>query len=156
METHTRIWEANVLMEEYRQLLADTQIDALPLVVSGSSMTPFLVPGRDTVFLARLQESVKRGQILLYQRDSGAYILHRVYKVRQNTFTMVGDAQTSLEPGIRPDQVIAVVTKVNRNGKMQSHGCFWWEFFEKIWIRMVPLRPMMRSVYAAFRKLWKG
>ena len=156
METHTRIWEANVLMEEYRQLLADTQIDALPLVVSGSSMTPFLVPGRDTVFLSQLSEPVKRGQVLLYQRNSGSYVLHRVYKVYPDTITMVGDAQTLLERGIRPDQVIAVVTKVNRNGKMQSSGCFWWEFFEKIWIRMVPLRPMMWNVYAAFRKLWKG
>ena len=156
MEKRTHIWDADVLMDEYRQLLSNTRIDELPLVFSGSSMTPFLVPGRDTVYLARLEQPVKRGQVLLYQRDSGAYILHRVYKVRQNTFTMVGDAQTQLEPGIRPDQVVAIMTHAKRNGKMQAPGCFWWEFFEKIWIRMVPLRPLVRSVYAVFRKFWKG
>ena len=156
MEKRTRVWDADVLMEEFRQLLTDTQIEALPLVVSGSSMTPFLVPGRDTVFLSRLKEPVKRGRILLYQRDSGMYVLHRVYQVYPDSFTMVGDAQTELEPGIRPDQVIAVVTHVNRNGKIQTSGCFWWEFFEKIWIRLVPLRPAIRRVYTAFRKLWKG
>ena len=155
MEKRTRVWDADVLMEEYRQLLTDTQIEALPLVVSGSSMTPFLVPGRDTVFLSRLKEPVKRGRILLYQRDSGLYVLHRVYQVYPDSFTMVGDAQTELEPGIRPDQVIAVVKCAKRKGKMQSPGCFWWEFFEKIWIRMVPLRPLVRSVYEAFRKIRK-
>ena len=68
MENCTRIWDAPVLLEEYRQLLSDPHIDALPLVISGSSMTPFLVPGRDTVFLSRLNAPVKRGQMLLYQR----------------------------------------------------------------------------------------
>lgn len=155
MEKRIHVWDAHVLMEEYRQLLQDERIEALPLVVSGSSMTPFLAPGRDTVFLSRLTEPVKRGQILLYQRDSGAYILHRVWKVRQDSFTMVGDAQTELEPGIRPDQVFAVVKCAKRKGKMQSPGCFWWAFFEKIWIRMVPLRPLVRSVYEAFRRIWK-
>lgn len=156
MENRTRIWDAPVLLEEYRQLLSDPHIEALPLVISGSSMTPFLVPGRDTVFLSRLNAPVKRGQMLLYQRDNGAYVLHRVYKVRNGAFTMVGDAQTVLEPGIRPDQVIAVVSQVTRKGKMLLPGSFCWAFFEKIWIRMVPLRPIARRFYMAFRKLWKG
>ena len=155
MQVRTRICDTHMLLEEYRKLLEEPDIEVLPLVITGSSMTPFLVPGRDTVFLSRMNGPVKRGQVLLYQRDSGAYILHRVYRVRKGCFTMVGDAQTELEQGIRPDQVIAVVTCAKRKGKMQTPGCFWWEFFEKIWIRMVPLRPAVRRIYTAFRKLRK-
>ena len=40
-----------LLMEEYRTLL-DT-VELLPLQITGSSMTPFLAPGRDSVMLSK-------------------------------------------------------------------------------------------------------
>ena len=156
MELSTRLWEPDVLMKAYEQLLADDSVDTLPLVISGNSMSPFLVHDRDTVYLSRLKNPISKGQMLLYRRFNGQYVLHRVYRVEADSLTMVGDAQTELEPGIRPGQVIAVVTSALRKGKMQTPGCFWWEFFEKVWIRMVPLRPVIRGVYTAFRRLWKG
>ena len=142
-----------VLLEEYRRILAEEpEVEALPLVISGSSMTPFLVHGRDTVYLSRLERPARRGDMLLYQRSCGQYVLHRVWKVEKDgTFTMVGDAQVELERGIREDQIIAVVTSVIRKGKRMGPGSFWWEFFEKIWIRMVPLRPFFWKVYSRLR-----
>ena len=155
METNLRIFSPDVLLEEYRELLKDESVEALPLVISGNSMSPFLIHGRDTIYLSRLTRPVKRGDVLLYQRYSGAYILHRVYKIESDSFTMVGDAQTELEPGIRPEQVIAIMSSAERKGKRQAPGSFWWEFFEKIWIRMVPLRPIVRKVYTAVSRLLK-
>ena len=137
-----------ILLEEYRRILAEEpQVEALPLVISGRSMTPFLVGGRDTVYLSRLDRQPKRGDMLLYRRDSGAYILHRVVRVEDGVCTMVGDAQVQLEPGIRRDQIIAIVTAADRKGKRQKPGCFWWEFFEKVWLRMIPLRPYVMALY---------
>lgn len=153
MERTVRVFSPEVLLEEYRQMLTDESIEALPLVISGNSMSPFLIQGRDTVYLSRLTRPIHRGDVLLYQRDSGTYVLHRVYKVGNNGFTMVGDAQTELEPGIRQDQVIAIMTLAIRKGKVQSPGTFWWEFFEKVWIRMLPLRPIIRRIYTAISKL---
>ena len=155
METNLRIFSPDVLLEEYRELLKDESVEALPLVISGNSMSPFLIHGRDTIYLSRLTRPVKRGDVLLYQRYSGAYILHRVYKIEDDRFTMVGDAQTELEPEIRPEQVIAIMSSAERKGKKQAPGSFWWEFFEKIWIRMVPLRPIVRKVYTAVSRLLK-
>ena len=147
MERHQRVMQPEILLEEYRHLLKDENITALPLVISGNSMSPFLVHGRDTVYLSRLDRPAKRGDVLLYKRDSGAYILHRVYKVEKDSYTMVGDAQTQLEQGIRQDQIIAIMTSALRKGKLQKKGSFWWEFFEKLWIRIIPLRPMLTKIY---------
>ena len=147
MERHQRVIQPEILLEEYRQLLNDENITALPLVISGNSMSPFLVHGRDTVYLSRLDRPAKRGDVLLYKRDSGAYILHRVYKADKDSYTMVGDAQTQLEQGIRQDQIIAIMTSALRKGKLQKKGSFWWEFFEKLWIRIIPLRPMLTKIY---------
>jgi hypothetical protein len=91
--------------------------------------------------------------MILYRRDCGAYILHRIFRSEGDTYTLVGDAQTMLEPGIRADQVLAVVTAVRRKGKLLKQGSFWWNFFEKVWIRMIPLRPAARAVYSCFVKL---
>ena len=147
MERHQRVMQPEILLEEYRHLLEDENITALPLVISGNSMSPFLVHGRDTVYLSRLDRPAKRGDVLLYKRESGAYILHRVYKVEKDSYTMVGDAQTQLEQGIRQDQIIAIMTSALRKGKLQKKGSFWWEFFEKLWIRIIPLRPMLTKIY---------
>lgn len=148
MKTQTKIMPPEVLLEEYRRLLEeDPSIDALPLVISGNSMSPFLIHGRDTVYLSRLSRPPRRGDMLLYRRRSGAYILHRVCAVTPEGLTMVGDAQTEMEPGIQPDQIAAVVTRVERKGKTLAPGCFWWEFFEKVWIRIVPLRRGLCRLY---------
>lgn len=149
MNTKTKIKQPEVLLEEYRRLLReDPSIDALPLVITGSSMNPFLVHGRDTVYLSSLTRPVRRGDMLLYRRENGSYVLHRVFKAVPESLTMIGDAQTILEPGIQPEQVIAVVTRVERKGKPLGPGSFWWIFFEKVWIRMIPLRRTAQRLYS--------
>ena len=153
MELKRNILPPEVLLEEYRRILAEEpEITALPLIISGASMTPFLIPGRDTVYLSRLERPVRRGDILLYQRDNGQYVLHRVWRVEKDgTFTIVGDAQKELERGIREDQIIAIVTSVIRKGQRMGPGGFWWEFFEKVWIRMIPVRHLIWRLYGADR-----
>lgn len=155
MQANKTILPPEVLLEEYRRLLAEESgVRALPLVVSGSSMSPFLIHGRDTVWLSRLERPVRRGDILLYQRRSGTYVLHRVWKTcPDGSYTMVGDAQTVLEPGIRDDQIIAIVTAVERKGRKILPGSFWWAFFEKFWIRVVPARRGIERLYGIMHKL---
>ena len=99
MEHNVRVIEPELLMEQLPELLEKTQ--AVPLVISGNSMAPFLIHGRDTVYLSRVTRPLKRGDMILYRRDCGAYVLHRVFRWEGETLTMVGDAQWDLEPGIR-------------------------------------------------------
>ena len=129
MNCNVRELEPQVLMPALLALMEET--GTVPLVISGSSMTPFLVHGRDTVYLSKVTAPLKRGDMILYRRDCGAYILHRIFRSEGDTYTLVGDAQTMLEPGIRADQVLAVVTAVRRKGKLLKQGSFWWNFFEK-------------------------
>ena len=149
MEYKIRVDSPDIIMEPLLTLLNETE--SVPLVISGSSMTPFLVHRRDTVYLSKPDRPLKKGDMVLYQRDNGAYILHRIFKTDLNSYTMVGDAQTVLEYGIRNDQIRAVVTAVRRKGKLIQRGSFWWDFFEKVWISMVPFRPLFRKIYSAFK-----
>ena len=150
MEHKVNIIEPEQLIPSLLKLLEET--DAVPLVITGGSMTPFLVHGRDTVYLSKLATPPKRGDMILYQRDNGRFILHRVYRVG-TTYTMVGDAQTLLETGIRPDQMLARVDTVRRKGKLLRKGNFCWDFFEKVWIRMLAIRPIACSAYSHLKQL---
>ena len=147
MEHKLRVIETEALMQQLPQLLQETE--SVPLVISGSSMTPFLVHGRDTVFLSKVTEPLKRGDMILYRRESGAYVLHRIYRVRDGAYDLVGDGQLDIEPGIRPQQILAIVKTVRRKGKLLRKGSFWWEFFEHIWLTLLPLRPGIRRLYSA-------
>ena len=151
MKTQTKILPPELLLEEYRKLLQEEDVKELPLTITGNSMSPFLIHGRDTVYLSRLTRPARRGDMLLYRRDNGAYILHRVYAVTPDAYTMVGDAQTELEHGIRPDQVIAVVTRVARKEQELRPGSFWWEFFATAWLRLLPLRRPIHRLHTAVK-----
>ena len=123
--------------------------------VAGSSMTPFLGDKRDQVFVKAPERPVRRGDIVLYRRRNGDFVLHRVYRVRgsgeNETFDVIGDAQDIIERGIGREQVTAVVTRARRKGKLIEPGSFYWWFFQNIWIRMIPVRRMMMRVYTAIR-----
>ena len=149
MERKVRVLAPEELMAHLPDLLEE--VEAVPLLISGSSMSPFLVHGRDTVFLSKVTRPLKRGDMILYRRDSGAYVLHRICKADDGCYSLVGDAQAWIERGIRQDQVLAVVTMVLRKGKLQKKGSFWWDFFEKVWLGLIPVRPWILRLYAVFR-----
>jgi len=140
-----RIEEPEVLMGSLLKLVEQGQ--TVPLVISGGSMEPFLGSYRDTVYLSKVDRPLKKGDMILYRRSSGAYILHRICAVRGGNFDLVGDAQNWIERSVRQEQVLALVTAVRRKGKLLQTGSFWWAFFEKVWIRMIPLRPVVMELY---------
>lgn len=128
------------------------QAAAVPLVISGNSMSPFLVHGRDTVYLSKITQPLKKGDMIFYRRDNGQYILHRIIRAEGEIYDLVGDAQQLIERGVRRDQVIAIVTAVRRKGKLLRPGSFWWDFFEKVWLNMVPQRGKLVAGYTALRR----
>lgn len=153
MEHKLRIVAPEELMAQLPQMLLEAE--CVPLVISGNSMAPFLRHCRDTVYLSRVTAPLKRGDMILYRRDCGRYVLHRIYKEKNGTYELVGDGQHSVEPGIRPEQVLAVVCAVRRKGKLLRKGNFCWEFFARVWLFLLPVRPIIARVYAwltAWRK----
>ena len=118
------------------------------MVISGSSMSPFLIHARDSVWLKKPNRPLKVGDIVFYQRESGQYVLHRICKIKSDGYYMIGDAQTQIEGPLKREQIFAQIGKVERKGKILKPGDFWWNFFEKVWIRMIPVRVIVTRIYA--------
>ena len=93
--------------------------------VAGSSMSPFLAGGRDTVFFSRPDTPLRRGDIVFYERASGQFVMHRIRRVhRDGSLDILGDAQTETETGILPQQVFARATAVCRKGRQLQPEIF--------------------------------
>lgn len=140
---------------EYMPVLIDiiNQGKEANLVITGSSMTPFLCHHRDTIIISKPDAPFKKGDMVFYTRKSGQYVMHRIHHIDKNgDLFIVGDAQTEIEGPIHPDQVFGIIHKVIRKGKVITKGDFWWDFFEKVWIRLVPIRPLLRKIYSIFSK----
>ena len=62
------------------------------MLVSGSSMSPFLIHLRDTIYFKKPERPLRAGDMVFYQRDSGQYVMHRILRVRGDAYDIIGDA----------------------------------------------------------------
>lgn len=118
------------------------------MIISGSSMAPFLIHQRDAIYFKKPDRPLKAGDMVFYQRKSGQFVMHRIYKIRPEGFYLVGDGQTQIEGPLQERCIFALIISVRRKGKVINPGNFWWEFFEHIWRRVIPWRRMLMDIYA--------
>lgn len=123
----------------------------VPLRVSGGSMNPFLSGGRDTVYISKPAFPLKKGDIAFFRRQSGKVVMHRVCRAKDGQYYFCGDVQTAIEGPVGEERIFGVVNKVNRKGREEKRGCPAWDFFERVWIRIIPLRPILMRIYAFFK-----
>lgn len=107
--------------------------------VSGISMTPILHNLKDSVVLSKA-DKVKKYDIILYKRDNGQYILHRVIKKKGSVLTLAGDFETEKEFPVYESAVIAKVTSFCRNGKDYTAEDFIIKLYSRIWVFILPAR----------------
>lgn len=84
---------------------------------NGASMLPLIVQGRDSVYIKKPEGRLKKYDIAFFKRRTGEFILHRVVKVKKDSYTMCGDHQYVFEDGIHDSDIIGVVSKLVINGK---------------------------------------
>ncbi len=125
---------------------------SFPLVVTGTSMLPFLEDGKDVVWLSACRpENIKKGDILLFERNDGKLVLHRVSQVLPNgMFEMNGDGLSWSEK-IDAQSIIAVVTYIERNGKKLPCDNSFYNLKVSLWQSMMPVRGYIMKLYRIFR-----
>ena len=119
--------------------------------IAGNSMVPFLVHERDDIYFKTPDRPLKKGDMVFYQRRNGQFVMHRICRVTKDGIYTVGDAQTIIEGPLHPEQIFALIISVRRKGKQIGPENFCWKFFQYVWIRLIPLRPMLMKLYRLFR-----
>lgn len=125
--------------------LLHTGTSCVPVPVVGTSMTPFLHPG-DTVYLSLLTRPPRRGDLLLYVRPGGRYILHRVIRVEKSSLWMQGDSQTQPEH-ILQEQIRAVAVQAVCRGACLRPGDRKWELYARGWTALAGIRNPILKIH---------
>ena len=129
------------LIPTFKEQLASGQ--TVRFSPKGISMMPMLRQGIDVVEISPLPAKLKKFDIPPYQRDDGKYVLHRIVAVGE-TYTCIGDNQFHQEPGLRHDQMIAVVTAFYRGDKLHSVNELGYQIYCRFWHYSRPIRHFWR------------
>ena len=142
----------NVDTRQYVSMLRELVREGkeVSMLITGSSMSPFLLSHKDTICFKAPWRPLRRGDMVFYERLNGQFVMHRICKVRKEGLYIVGDGQNEIEGPVNPAQIFALVTKVKRRDKWVGPGNFWWEFYEHIWLRMIIFRPIIVKIYRFF------
>lgn len=116
----------------------------IPVSVSGVSMTPFLHPG-DTVFLNLPQRACRKGDIVLFTRSDGRYILHRIVRKYDESYLLLGDSQIAKE-FVPAERICAVVTAIRIGEKVYTSAHPYCLFFRTVWRWFAPFRPQIGKI----------
>lgn len=125
------------------------------LTVTGNSMRPMLTHLRDSVVLTSCDPTaLKVGDIPLYRRENGTYVLHRIMKVHDNTYDISGDHQWVLEKDIQKTQVLCVVKGFTRKGKYYSCKHKGYRMYAFLWRKIFALRKLIMTVHGKLHRLF--
>ena len=112
------------------------------LPITGTSMLPLLVWGRDTVELTKC-ENPQKYDIIFYRRDDEHFVLHRIVGKNEKGFILCGDNQVQKEYGINETHIIAVVKSITRKGKTFSVDKTSYKIYVKLWTLILPFRNII-------------
>lgn len=129
------------------------------LTVTGNSMYPMLQNCRDQVELVPVSYRQERKDVILYCRDNGQYILHRIISLTRDGYICCGDNQFE-EEFVRHDQLLAVVDGFTRNEKKYSLRHPGYRLYADVWVGLFSARryllALRRRLGRLRRKLLRG
>ena len=110
--------------------------------ITGTSMLPLLKEGRDLVELEPCsQERLKKGDVVLYKKNDGTLVLHRIIKTENREFfTVLGDHQFNNAERVNKNQIIAVACGFFIKGRYVNEKTQWYRLYKKIWLSSLTVR----------------
>ena len=137
----------------------------IPMItyLDGASMEPLIRCMQDPVTIVPVNRELIPGDVVLFRRNDGEYVLHRLYKV----FKTEDKVQTWGDNCVSPDQIIprssvvGIAVSFNRNGKKhlldsdseRIRGLSWLKskYRRNVWFKY---KKAKRKAGTALRKLF--
>ena len=116
--------------------------------IAGTSMMPLLKEGRDRVELKPYcHERLKKGDVVLYKKNEGTLVLHRIIKTENGEFfTVLGDHQFKNAERVNNNQIIAVAYGFFIKARYVNEKTRWYRLYKKIWLCNLNFRRIILAV----------
>ena len=114
----------------------------------GVSMLPLLKQGQDsfTVREVKQGESCKLWDVVLYKRGKDQYVLHRIIKIYDDSYDILGDNCIGIERGVPKTDVLGVMTDFTHKGKQCKTDDIGYRLYVWLWCRPYKLRIFLKKI----------
>lgn len=112
------------------------------ITVTGFSMYPLVSSRRDAVLLAKAEE-IKVGDVPLFVRKDGSYILHRVVGEKDGAFVAMGDYETKKEYPVYREDIVAKAVGFYRKGRYIDCESAGYRVYSFLWRKTACIRPFL-------------
>ena len=113
----------------------------------GTSMMPLLKQGRDLFTVTKKgSERCRKYDVVLYRRPPDKYVLHRVIKVRESDYVILGDNCINKEYGITDDDILGVMTSFVHKGKQHTVNDMTYRIYSHLWVDLSFFRVKLKKL----------
>lgn len=117
-------------------------------------MLPLLIEGKSHVIIAPLSEPLRVGDLPIYLRQDGKYVIHRLIRIdEQHCFTR-GDNCVTHEK-VPHSWVLGKVIEINRRGKTFPVTAWGYRVYSRIWHFLFPARKLIFKVKKILKRIFR-
>ena len=142
----------DITIEEWRKLTEDGAKIPVSFVINGESMRPLMRLGEDTVTAVPVYRRLKKSDIVVFARNDGVYVCHRVWRVKGDFLVTIGDACYGFDTPIHISQVCGIVTEKERNSKRTKLDSALSRAYGRVWMSLRRLRILRRDIKRYFKR----
>ena len=126
----------------------------IKLTVTVYSMYPLLRDDTDNVIIEK-SDSFRKYDVVLYKRQNGQYVLHRILCERNGSFVIAGDNETVKEYPVEHTDCIGKVKLFERCRHIFTLHTPWYMLYSRVWVWFFPFRRIMGKVLKLAAKMYK-
>ena len=119
--------------------------------VTGQSMLPFIIGGKESVILHR-PGLIDVGDVVLAWVDGNRYVVHRIIKLDYDRVTLMGDGNLTTEHCALSDIKARVTHVVDAKDKTYYLYNKWRKSAAKVWYWLRPIRRYLLAIYRRVKR----
>lgn len=121
-------------------------------LTKGTSMEPLIHHQRDNIIVIKNKERLKKYDVPVYLNSNGDYVMHRVVKVCDDHYVIVGDNLLQREY-VTDDMICGVLVGFYKDGKkyIDCQSSRLYKLYSRLWVALLPVRPAMFFIRRCYR-----
>lgn len=110
------------------------------ITLAGTSMQPLIRKGRDVITILPPEEPFKVGDIVLFQRPDGVYVVHRIWRIEGDQIITLGDNCENPDPPLKETQILGKVVRIRRGRRVIETDSAGQQRYGRVWMKLLPIR----------------
>ena len=134
--TETRL----LTIPQWHELAQNGTVLPMRIPLDGDSMRPLIRRRSDRVSIVPLTRPLLRGDVVLFEHPAGRYVVHRIYRMRDDSVQTLGDHCWKPDPWIPQSCALGLAVLLERNGRRIRLDHPAARLLGRVWMAGLPLR----------------